>query len=289
MAGVPHGGNMWKNIAIGIGTTVVAYLIVHFITDKKDEGKELKKKKEAVEKAWHSMNEYAVTMSEKFESIGCFSCNPEEMKKEMLRELDQIEKSLGNIKDEKEQDEKLKTLLDRTINMYEAKKPVLAGYYDSMAILRRLPESGKVESIAGLQKRLFEKMEHIELRDTTELRNLINGLEKDYKIKLETTASEKTADYKLIAGKWQIGCDGDLNLYNFRSDSTFTLDTWEGGKQSGGQLTGKWDFDTETKQLFLTYDDGDSDIFTIAGISEKMMTFFSNKFNLSLGACPVRN
>jgi uncharacterized membrane-anchored protein YhcB (DUF1043 family) len=45
MAGVPHGENIWKTIILGILITVAGYLIVHFITDKKDHKKEVKEKK----------------------------------------------------------------------------------------------------------------------------------------------------------------------------------------------------------------------------------------------------
>lgn len=65
MAGVPHGENIWKTIILGILITVAGYLIVHFITDKKDHKKEVKEKKEANENVWKSANDYIKSASKK--------------------------------------------------------------------------------------------------------------------------------------------------------------------------------------------------------------------------------
>ena len=57
MSSVPSGGNTWKNIAIGVFTTVVAYAVINFIgLGKKDYTQ--KNKKEATIKAWASANQY---------------------------------------------------------------------------------------------------------------------------------------------------------------------------------------------------------------------------------------
>src|SRR5207253_11211842 len=98
MSSVPQGGNVWKNIAIGVVTTVLAYFIVHLIFDKKDSQKVKREKKEKIETAWKSVNDYINNSRRKFNTIGCYSCDEMQMKKELFRELDQMNKSLENIK-----------------------------------------------------------------------------------------------------------------------------------------------------------------------------------------------
>ncbi len=39
MSGLPSGGSTVKNVILGVLTTVVAYVIVHYIFDKKDKKK----------------------------------------------------------------------------------------------------------------------------------------------------------------------------------------------------------------------------------------------------------
>ena len=71
MAGVPHGGNMWKNIIIGVLTTVVAYVIVHFLFDKKPGKEEFKKRKAATTEAWESLMIYERTFKNAGTSMAC--------------------------------------------------------------------------------------------------------------------------------------------------------------------------------------------------------------------------
>jgi hypothetical protein len=148
MAGVPHGENIWKTIILGILITVAGYLIVHFITDKKDHKKEVKEKKEANENVWKSANDYVKSASKKFENIACFSCDYSMMKTEMLRELDQDCNSLRNLKEEKLIDEKLKTVIDRIISRFEGMKPVFSKFIDSaIAISNDNPDAERISLV----------------------------------------------------------------------------------------------------------------------------------------------
>ena len=74
MSGVPSGGNPVKNIIIGVVTTVIAYVIVHYIFDKKSGKEDQEKSKQATESAWNSVNDYITYSNEKFKTIACFSC-----------------------------------------------------------------------------------------------------------------------------------------------------------------------------------------------------------------------
>ena len=55
MSSVPTGGNVWKNVIIGILTTVAAYVIIHFIFDKGGKKEEFNKRKEATTGVWKTI------------------------------------------------------------------------------------------------------------------------------------------------------------------------------------------------------------------------------------------
>src|SRR5687767_13161457 len=101
MAGVPAGGNTVKNILIGIGTTVAAYAIISLLGIGKSKNSEAKIQKKANMDVWESVNDYFTYATEKFRTIACYSCDEQEMKKELVRELENNANSLKTLKENK--------------------------------------------------------------------------------------------------------------------------------------------------------------------------------------------
>jgi hypothetical protein len=288
MAGVAHHTNsMWKNIAIGIGTTVVAYLIVHFITDKKDEKRETKKKGEVVEKAWNSIKEYSQMLGEKLENVSCYFCDEMEMKRELIRELDQMNKSLQNIKEDKDQDEKMRSILDRTIQQINDKKPVVENYYDSLVLIKKNGKDTNQALLKKLQESFFSRLNHIDLNDSSEMKKLRTDLEKSYNLSLKEYTPENEIDLSLLKGKWQIGCDKSYSRYEFKGDSTFTFDIYENGALSE-QHSGKWLLNERSNELKLAFEDESSLVYVITALSHRIMNLYINENGLSVGVCPVK-
>jgi hypothetical protein len=207
MSSVPHGGNMWKNIAIGIATTVAAYLIVHFITDRKDHKKEEREKSEANETAWKSANDYIRSASKKFESIACFSCDKAKMKNELLRELEQDCNSLRNLKDEKLVDEKMKTILDRTISRFNGLRPAFQSYFDSVIVLENLqPDAEKAIRLQKVYDEFSSTKNRLDTADAAEISKLLSDINKKYKLSLEQEEVVPEINYDQLSGEWNLEC-----------------------------------------------------------------------------------
>jgi hypothetical protein len=274
MSSVPQGGNVWKNIAIGVVTTVLAYFIVHLIFDKKDSQKVRREKREKIETAWKSVNDYINNSRHKFNTIGCYSCDELQMKKELFRELDQMNKSLENIKGDPELDEKMKTIIDRTTQMFSDEKPILESYYDSLHIARSLPDTEQTAIYRRLQQTMLEQMSHVQTTDTSEIKQYLADLNKKYKTKLEKTEPGLEVNTDELPGTWLIECEFTLKLNN---DHTASLQ----GK--GDKMNGKWKL--LDKALQLTYADGSTDLFYLIQITDKNLIIYNQEMEMMLGGC----
>lgn len=277
MSGVPSGGNTFKNIAIGVVTTVVAYLIVHFIFDKKDKNKEVNEKKEKMETAWNSVNEYINTMAGKLINVSCFSCDPVEMKTEMVREIDQMNSSLQNIKETGELDDKMKSIIDRTIQQFADEKPVLSVFFDSMAVVKTLPKEDQVTTGSRLQQTMLVKMSHIQTRDSTEFKTYLADVNKKYKTHLVIKEQKEEFDTTYLPGKWKVECTFDLYLYR---DHTFLIN------REGNEYKGQWKL--VDKDLILTIENEGKLTYSILKLSSKIMLLYLAEANMTYGACPQR-
>src|SRR5688572_17704411 len=139
MAGVPHGGNMWKNIIIGVLTTVVAYVIVHFLFDKKPGKEELKKRKAATTEAWESLMIYERTFKNAGTQMAC-SGDLNSIGTQIVGEYEKIIDNIINIKDEKkgQADNMVMSLIDRRIATLKKKKDATSIYYANLDALDTL-------------------------------------------------------------------------------------------------------------------------------------------------------
>ncbi|NOT49780.1 MAG: DUF4205 domain-containing protein [Chitinophagaceae bacterium] len=274
MSGAPQGGNIWKNIIIGVLTTVVAYLIVHFIFDKKDAKKEARKKREKIETTWNAVNEYINRSKEKFTTIGCFSCDAVEMKNELLRELDQMNKSLQNIKEEEGVDEKMKTIIDRTIRMFEDEKPVLSAFYDTLSLYKDLKGEAVLPINRRAQQTMLNKMSHIQSRDTADFTRYLDDLNKKYKTKLVLKEFKPEINTDELTGRWEVDCSYTMNI---RSNHKATIES------SGEKYTGEWSVDDNVFRI--GFDDGSVLTHRLIQLDHSFMLFFIVENDVFSGAC----
>jgi hypothetical protein len=274
MSGAPQGGNVWKNIIIGVLTTVAAYLIVHFIFDKKDAKKEARKKREKIESTWNAVNEYINRSKEKFTTIGCFSCDAIEMKNELLRELDQMNKSLKNIKEEEGVDEKMKTIIDRTIQMFEDEKPVLEAFYDTLELYKDVKGQAVLPVNKRAQQTMLSKMSYIQSRDTAEFTRYLDDLNKKYKTKLVLKDFSPEIITKELTGRWEVDCSYIMNI---KSNHRITL---ENGEE---QYTGDWSLDDDVFRI--DFDDGSVLTYELIQLDRSFMLFFVVENDVFSGAC----
>ncbi|MEK7226500.1 MAG: hypothetical protein AAB221_12585, partial [Bacteroidota bacterium] len=275
MAGVPHGGNLWKNIAITIATTVAAYLIVHFITDKKYSNKKKKEKAEANKSAWESVNDYTQNMALKFESIACFSCDYTKMKNEIARELDQSCNSLRNLKDGDLIDEKMKTIIDRNISRFNSLKPLLQSFFDSAIVLKTITDTAeKVKRGAAVHEEFTSSKTRIDTVDQREIDRLLADLNKKYNLALKEEPIELGKNLSLLPGKWNIEC---VVTVEFRKDGSLT---WT---EEENIFEGSWQRKDDI--LTIRLDTEQEFIYRIAELNNSFMKLEVAGSSIPLGAC----
>jgi hypothetical protein len=274
MSSVPHGGNMWKNVAIGIVTTVAAYLIVHFILDKKESKKEKKERAEANGAAWESVNSYILSAVRKFESIACFSCDYSKMKNEIVRELEQDCNSLINIKSGQYVDEKMKTIIDRTVSRFNSLKPLFQTFFDSVLVLQSLPDSEKASRSKNIYKDFGESKTRIDTVDQQEINELLADLNNKYKLRLAEKKIDPELNFPKLPGKWKIECIVEVAIMD---DGTLT---WKEGENI---FNGNWKRTGD--QLSIKLDTNQQFEYTILELNDKFMKIQADDAVAPFGAC----
>jgi len=273
MSSVPSGGNIWKNIAIGVFTTVAAYAIINFIgLGKKDYTQ--KNKKDATEKAWISANKYLNYANEKFKTIACFSCDEDLMKKELMRELDIYSNSLNNIKSDKDVDDKMLSAIDRINQQFTDMKPLYENYFDSIIILKNFPFEKRAELSQPMQMRFIEKLATIQTKDTSEIINYLNDINERFHTTLKFELTKMEYDPSALVGKWKIECAADLT---FNKDNTIN---WT---EDQNNFNGKWTF--ADKKLHISLENGQIFDFVIIQLSQKMLIYLNTDNNALLSGC----
>lgn len=276
MAGVPSGGNMWKNVAIGIFTTVAAYAIINFIgIGKKDTTKKIRK--EATQKAWQSVSDYINYADQKFKTIACYSCDVQEMKKEMLRELENYSAKLTNIKEDKNVDDKMLGIVDIIRQRFLDFKTPIGNFYDSIIALKQQPLDEQTFAMPRVQQYLNDEIAKIVNRDSSEFKNFLNDVNKTFKLDLMQIPLADAYDSTAIARKWKIECVFDLDLKN---DGSLL---WQEG---GNDFTGKWKL--ENKVLTINLDNGQELVFPVRQLNQKFMLISNQTPNgdVDWGCCP---
>ncbi|MES1198099.1 MAG: hypothetical protein ABUL41_02370 [Chitinophagaceae bacterium] len=274
MSAVPSGGNTLKNVIIGIGTTVAAYAIVHFLGLGKSNEEE-KLQKDATVNAFKSINDYKNYASQKFKTIACFSCDEQEMKNEMLRELDKNSISLRTLKEDKNIDEKMKSVIDRTIDQFNDLKPIYSSYFDSLTYAKQLPLDDQVTVGLRIQQTLFSKAAYIQTRDTGDVNNYLKDINKKFKTKLVFKDIEQEYDISALTGKWKVECSFELDI---KKDGTLI---WT---EKENEFKGKWTLNG--KLLTINLDTKQEFRYNIFQISKKILIIYNEESGGYLGACP---
>lgn len=278
MGGVPSGGSMWKNILIGIGTTVAAYAIVNVLFKSKGSSANSERKRVTAE-AWQSINKYDKLSTEKYRTLACMSCDLSAMKSEMLRELDNSNKSLQGILDDKNLDDGMKTIINRTRDRYTDMRALYDVYFDSIIYLNTLPKEVQLEQTPGLQRRMLEKRKHIEERDNGDIKKLLDDINKKYKLTLAPITAKTVYDQTAIVNKWSLGCGLTID---FHKDNTLE---WVSATET---LSGTWtldDSDPSDKQLDITLSTGESFKTKLIELNSCYISFFSESDHMAFEGC----
>jgi hypothetical protein len=278
MGGVPSGGNMWKNILIGIGTTVAAYAIVNVLFKSKGPSATSERKRVTAE-AWQSVNKYDKLATEKYRTLACMSCDLPAMKTEMLRELDNNSKSLEGVLDDKNLDDGMKTIINRTRDRFRDMRALYDVYFDSIIYINTLTEEERSNLAPGIQERMIDKRKHIEQRDEADIEKLLDDINTKYKLSLAPATEELQYDKKALINKWSLGCGLTID---FRSNNTLE---WINGEQ---KLTGLWtldDKDANNRTLDIKLSTGELYKTKLIELNSCYIAFYSEADHMAFEGC----
>jgi hypothetical protein len=278
MGGVPAGGSLWKNVLIGIGTTVAAYAIVNVLFKSKGPSAASEKKR-VTSDAWQSVNKYNKLSADKFRTLACMSCDQQAMKTEMLRELDNNSKSLAGILDDKNLDDGMKTIINRTRDKFSDMHTLYASYFDSVIYLNTLVKEEQLDLSPGLHQRMLDKRKFIERRDDADIKNLLDDINKKYKLELAPVKDEIQYDKKALINTWMFGCGLSIR---FKEDNTLQ---WKSKEED---LRGIWvidDSDPGNRKLDFKLSNGEEFKMVILELNSCYLAIYSEGDAMPFEGC----
>ena len=276
MSAVPSGGSTIKNVLIGIGTTVIAYLIVHFLLDKKSSSDEKGKKKKSTIEAWKSLIKYEEISSSNFYTAYCNE-DPENQLEGMIYEKDQLIKNYEIIKSSPDIDEDMTSFITRAIGNTNESNKILQSFLTDLKKLKVLQPlvNMKDPEFIALNDEYTKKITLAQSRDKDALGTIYKTLVDKYGN--EFKGPEEAGNYteSSFYGKWkETGID---KLFNLKPDHTFimTLDSTD--------YSGTWHF--AGKEISLTYDDKSSLKIHVLILKDQLFIFKLNEESLQRQCC----
>jgi hypothetical protein len=276
MGGVPTGGNPVKNIIIGVLTTVIAYVIVHFLFDKKGDSQK-KKTKTATIEAWRSLIKYETISTDNYYAAYCNE-DPGMMLESMAYEKDQLAKNYEIIKAKPDIDEDMASFIARAIGFTTETKKILA---DFAADLQRSKEDNisteevKAARINALEEQYVKKLDIIKPREKLALVTIYKTLVDKYGNEFTYTEDSSFTEDNLI-GKWkETGIDKTFEL---KPDYTLIMTA------DNVAYPGKWQLANNT--ITITFSDG-SLAHHITRVADRYYRFKVNDEELERQCCKV--
>lgn len=219
------GGNMIKNIAVGVITTVLGSGAIYFFGFHENDG--FKERKDANVRAWNSLTGYEAFYANSIEKISCMGETPEAYK-EFAREMDQTVSNMQNIKSEPSIDNKLKSLIDRRVQTIKDTKETMQAYIETGTALRQKNDTA---ALRKEEEKFVTAMEVISKRDAPFIAEVKPQLEKEYETTLEKPRQEES-DISTIAGNWKMDGEIDIelagnNTFNWKKMNETYAGTWE--------------------------------------------------------------
>lgn len=280
MGGVPAGGSTIKNILIGVFTTVVAYMIVHFILDKKKGNEDVEKSYHATANAFRSVNDYVNLADAKFKTLACVSCDKSQMKQEMIRELSQLSSNLKKIAENTAVHEKMRSIAELVMQQFEDEKPLYQNYFDSAAIVESLPEAERTIHGTSLTNHFLTKLAYLQNRDTAEVKAFREALTKEYKKYIhspdfEFIPNDVSFNKEAIVRKWRVECSYYIDI---KEDNKVTFIAPD------DSIEGKWSLDDH--DLYLELNNGEKLHYYIEELSSRLMRLRFDGATIASVACP---
>ncbi len=244
MGGVPSGGSTWKNVIIGVLTTVSAYVIVHFLFINKDKNKA----KAATLEAWESLIRYEELFTENYYGAFCIE-DKEEQLEALIYEKDQLIKNYILLSEKDNIDNDLASFSTRAAGNASAEKKMLERYLaDYKQVNPYEPFADK--ELDRIDSLYASKMEAIRTRDSSSFNTIFRNLTKKYGNKFKGASPARAFTQSDLAGVWKE--TGIAKTFNLKEDGRFSM------SMEGKDYPGDWKL--TDKKATLTFDDGSGSI-----------------------------
>lgn len=274
MAGVPAGGSTLKTILIGVFTTVAAYMIVHFVTDKKQKRKEKEKIKTATVEAWKSLLKYEEISTANYYAGMCIEDVPSQLEA-LIYEKDQLAKNYALISNKQGIDDDLASFANRAVGNTNEIKKLLENYLADFQKIN--PADPAATYLYQQTDSIFtHKIQMARERDQEALESIYKNLLEKYGDDFTVTEHPDKLSREALYGKWkETGID---KTFHFKAGDVFVMTA------DGNDYTGTWKLDGRVATL--TYDDGSGSItLHISRFHDKFMLYSINNEAAERHAC----
>jgi hypothetical protein len=274
MGAVPAGGNIWKSIIIGVLTTVTAYVIVHFIFDKKeDEG--FKKKKEATVGGWKAIIKSNEFYLDDYYAVFCKRSNEDQVKN-LQRVIDKQISDYELVQKKPDLDDDLGLYINRYLDRCRDMKVLLQDYYAAIAKVENDSNYyGQMKKLrlAEVDSNYMPRVTGLLAQDSNKIGALYTELTKKYGDEFKPLQKPAVTD-KVIIGSWGDG----VTKFKFEPDHSFIM-TGENGRE----FPGKWSLAENT--LTVTYPNEGSVYYHIIYYGPDYLRFTVNDFTDERQVC----
>ena len=176
------GGNVFKNIAVGVITTVIGAAAIYFLGFHESGNESKKERKEATETGWKTYRENLKIYSDVLNSLNKNSEDISKRKQEISHEIESTVSSLQNILTDTKIDTRLKNLIELRIPQLTDGKRIVESYFDSLMVFSASNPTDE-EGYAFLNRivpRLKTEMNEAKKRDSLRIRRYTDELKKEY-------------------------------------------------------------------------------------------------------------
>jgi hypothetical protein len=201
------------------------------------------------------------------------------MKNEMLRELENYSSKLSNIKEDKNVDDKMLSLVDIIRQRFIDFKNPYTIFFDSITLVKKLSQEEQTPILIRLQQTLSDKISKIINKDSADYKHFMSDVNQTFKSHLEYIPAKEEFDTTALVRKWRVECAWEIDL---KKDGKVI---WT---ESGTDFPGSWELKKRT--LIFHLDNGQVLKYPVYYLSSKFMMISNemedgNTFNL--GCCPI--
>ncbi|MES2776962.1 MAG: hypothetical protein V4722_22485 [Bacteroidota bacterium] len=209
--------NTFKNIIIGIVTTVAASAIVYWLGFAGNKSDEKQLKKDATYKALETLDKYEHMYFATVDDIECrrITGNGNVLRQEdgtmMINQLTNTIATLTDVKNEPNIDIDMKAILQRRITYYTSIKSEYSKMLERLVALP--PGSSQQAEINNISNTFQNALAELSLTEQQPIFDLYSSIEKKYNQEITGTKRQLEINAENLTGQWKIGGTSSMDLH----------------------------------------------------------------------------